>query len=53
MTEEQIERVVSRKIDNLDARFMNSPMTQAEYDAAMKAIDAWAEVEYRFRERAA
>ena len=47
MTEDQIERAVQRKVDSLDARFMatGSTMTQADYDAAMAAITAWAERE--------
>ncbi len=50
MTEEQIERTVQAKFDRLDAAFMatRSRMTQAEYDTAAQAIDAWAENEYRF-----
>lgn len=51
MTEEQLERAVERKVNSLDARFMNSKMTQAEYDAEMKEINDWAEKEYRFRKR--
>jgi hypothetical protein len=49
MTEEQIERIVERNFDKLDARFMRdgSTMTQAEYDAASAAIHRWAENEYR------
>jgi hypothetical protein len=47
MTEEQIERAVERKVDNLDARFMatGSTMTQAEYDAASAEILRWADNE--------
>lgn len=47
MTEDQIERAVERKTDNLDARFMNSKMSQAEYDEEMKEIQRWADHEYR------
>jgi hypothetical protein len=47
MTEDQIERSVERKMDSLDARFMNSSMSQAEYDNHVKMINAWAEAEYR------
>lgn len=39
MTEEQIEAWVEQKVDRLDNRFLTSDMTQAEYDAAMAAID--------------
>jgi hypothetical protein len=52
MTEDQIERAVERKVDSLDARFMAGTMTQSEYDAAMKAISAWADSEYRFKQTA-
>jgi hypothetical protein len=45
MTEDQIETAVSRKIDRLDAQFLNSGMTPTEYDAEMTAIDAWAQRE--------
>ncbi len=52
MTEEQIERAVERKFNNLDARFIpahgTSSMTQEEYEAEAAAIHAWAENEYRF-----
>lgn len=48
MTSEQIEREVERRIDRLDARFMrdDSTMQQHEYDAAIRAIDQWAEDQY-------
>jgi hypothetical protein len=52
MTEDQIERAVERKFNNLDARFIpahgTSNMTQEEYDAEAAAIHTWAEHEYRF-----
>lgn len=48
MTEEQIENKVCRMVDSLDAHFMNSKMTQAEYDSEMKAINKWSENELRF-----
>lgn len=51
MTEEQIERAVERKVNALDARFMNSAMTQAEYDELSAAIAQWADNEYRFVRR--
>jgi hypothetical protein len=47
MTEDQIECAVERKIDAIDARYMASKMTQAEYDAAIKAVNDWADREYR------
>jgi folate-dependent tRNA-U54 methylase TrmFO/GidA len=45
MTEEQIERQVEWQTDRLDARFLNSPMTQAEYDAEIAALNRWAEAQ--------
>lgn len=48
MTEDQIERRVEKMVDRLDAQFMadNSPMTQAEYEAEMGRINAWAKAKY-------
>jgi hypothetical protein len=50
MTHDQIEIAVQRKVDRLDALYTapGSTMTQAEYDEAQRAIDRWAEWEYRF-----
>jgi hypothetical protein len=42
MTEDQIERQVERMMDHLDAQFLSSPMTQEEYDAKVREINAWA-----------
>lgn len=47
MTEDQIERRVESKIDAIDRAFMTGRMTQAEYDAAIKAVDVWATMQYR------
>ena len=43
MNAEKIDRELERRIDRLDAYFMRdgSPMTQDEYDNAMKQIRAW------------
>jgi hypothetical protein len=50
MTEEQIESRVCRMFDELDARFMQSnSMTFDEYDKQGKAINEWAETQYRLR----
>lgn len=46
MTEEQIERIVERKVDALDNRFTTGGVTQEEYDAELAAIDKWAEDQY-------
>jgi hypothetical protein len=39
MTEDQIERIAERKMDRLDARLMNGELSQAQYDAEVKALD--------------
>lgn len=41
-TEDELERAVERKVDALDKQFLNSPMSQREYDEAMRSIDNWA-----------
>jgi hypothetical protein len=47
MTEQQIELSVEHKVSALDRAFMNpaNRMTQATYDAEMKAIDRWAQAQ--------
>lgn len=47
MSEEEIERSVESKMNALDRKFMNTAMTQAEYDAEVRKINEWAENEYR------
>jgi hypothetical protein len=50
MTEEQIENRVCAMCDDLDKRFLSSnSMTADEYEKRNKAIQAWAETEYRRR----
>jgi hypothetical protein len=49
MTDDQLEIHIQHVMDRLDARFMRSPMTQAEYDAEVKRINAWAERQYDLR----
>jgi hypothetical protein len=46
MTTEQIELRVEKTTDRIDARFMGGELTQEQYDAEMKALDAWAEEQY-------
>jgi hypothetical protein len=41
MTEEQIERIAERKMDRLDARLMSGELSQAQYDAEVKALNQW------------
>jgi len=47
MTETQIEIIVERAIDKLDARLMQSKITQAEYDHEVMIVDKWAEEQYQ------
>jgi hypothetical protein len=42
MTEEQIERVVERRMDSLDRQLMNGQLSQADYDILVQELDAWA-----------
>ena len=46
MTENQIEIIVERAIDKLDARLMQSKITQSEYDYEVSIIDKWATQQY-------
>ena len=47
MTETDIEIIVERAIDRLDARLMQSKITQAEYDYEVYIVDKWAEQQYQ------
>ena len=47
MTESEIEIIVERAIDRLDARLMQSKITQAEYDYEVCIVDKWAEQQYQ------
>jgi hypothetical protein len=46
MTENQIEIIVERAIDKLDARLMQSKITQSEYNYEVSIIDKWATQQY-------
>ena len=41
MTEEQIERRVSRMVDELDKQYLSTSMTADSYHHRMKQIDQW------------
>ena len=41
MTEDQIERCVESRMDSFDHMFMSGRLSQAEYDAKVKELDAW------------
>jgi hypothetical protein len=43
MSEEQIERAVESRTNALDRRLMRGAITQAEYDAEMRALSRWAD----------
>jgi hypothetical protein len=46
-TEDQIEREVERRMDALDRRLMRGALTQAAYDEAIRALDAWSRAQGR------
>ena len=46
MTENQIEIIVERAIDKLDARLMQSKISQSKYDYEVSIIDKWATQQY-------
>ena len=47
MTEEQIERIAERKMDNLDKALISGRMQQAEYDREVSTLDKWVCTQYR------
>lgn len=47
MTVDQIERIVEKKMDRLDARFLRGDLSQDEYDAEIKQLDRWADAAIR------
>jgi len=50
MSDDQIETLVCRMYDDVDARFLASnSMTAAEYTKLCRAIDQWAEDQYARR----
>lgn len=49
MTEDQIERVVERSTNKADRRLMAGIMSQADYDAEMAELSAWADRKYAER----
>jgi len=48
MSESEIEIIVERAIDKLDARLMQSKISQAEYDYEILTVDKWAEQQYQY-----
>jgi hypothetical protein len=45
-TEQMIESKVERMIDRLDHRYLNGELSDSQYHEEMRAIDAWAEMQY-------
>ena len=45
MTEDQIERIVSRRIDAIDKEYLTGGMTDTEYNTAIETVDLWADRE--------
>lgn len=46
MTEEQIERTITRSMNGLDRQLMSGSLTQEAYDTEVRALDAWGEGQY-------
>ena len=46
ITVERIERVIENLSDRADAKFLNSDITQEQYDAWNKALNRWANEQY-------
>lgn len=47
MSEEQIELSVEHQTNALDRRLMRGALTQAEYDAEIRALSRWADQQIR------
>ena len=47
MTENQIERIIERKMDILDDRLMNGQLTQQQYDREVRELNRWARKQYK------
>ncbi len=45
MNEQQIEAKAERMVDKVDARYLDGEMSEAEYDAAIAAIQTWADTQ--------
>lgn len=42
MTEDQIERVVERRIDAIDKRYLAGELTEEDYREKIREVDEWA-----------
>lgn len=47
MTENQIEMIVERKMDALDAKLLSGLISQSDYDNAVCDLDKWGEIQYK------
>lgn len=47
MTEDHIERIVERTMNQLDKLLLTNEMTQDEYDQEVRELDQWAREMYR------
>lgn len=47
MTEDQIERIAERYMDQLDSRLTKGLIDQAEYDLEVEELDQWCLDQYR------
>lgn len=45
--EYRIECKVERMTDKLDSRYMNGELSDSQYHEEMRAIDSWAESQYK------
>jgi hypothetical protein len=49
LSADTIERIVERRTDKLDARYMTGEITTEQYESACDEINAWADAEYNWR----
>ena len=47
LTEDEIEHIVEKRMDELDHRLMNNDLSQLEYEQAVIIIERWASQQYR------
>ena len=46
-SEQDIERMVERFINNIDYRYLHGEYSDSQYNEMIKSVDEWAEKEYR------
>ena len=47
MTEDQIERICEKRMDELDFEYKNGFITEEVYHEEVRRLDRWAQEEYR------